>query len=52
MNDVGSHRDMHRHGNAEFGAGRQNARPAMGKLSLGTVDVMADGFAHSLAGLR
>ena len=49
MDDVGTDGDVHGHRNTEPRSGRQDARLAMGKLPLASVDVVADGFAEPLA---
>ena len=49
MDDVGPDGDVHGDRNAEPRSGREQARVAMGKLSLASVDVVADGFAEPFA---
>ena len=42
MDDVGTDGDVHGHRNSEPRSGREDARLAMGKLPLASVDVVAD----------
>ncbi len=44
MDDVGSDRDVHGDRNSELRSGREDARTAVGKLTLASIDVVADGF--------